>query len=96
MNCPKCNAVLLMADKHGVEIDYCPVCRGIWLDRGELEKIMEREASVNSQYQNQKHDFDFDDDDDDDKYKKKKYQYSDEDHHKYKKKKGFLHDLFDF
>lgn len=43
MKCPVCKDVtLLMAEKHGVEIDYCPECRGIWLDRGELDKIIER------------------------------------------------------
>lgn len=42
MKCPRCETTLLMADKNGVEIDYCPQCRGIWLDRGELEKIIER------------------------------------------------------
>ena len=42
MKCPVCKDVtLLMSEKKGVEIDYCPECRGIWLDRGELEKIME-------------------------------------------------------
>lgn len=44
MKCPLCNVELLMTDKHGVEIDYCPACRGIWLDRGELEKLVERMA----------------------------------------------------
>ena len=44
MNCPiRKNVTLLMSEKKGVEIDYCPECRGIWLDRGELEKIMEKE-----------------------------------------------------
>ena len=44
MKCPVCKDVtLLMSEKKGVEIDYCPECRGIWLDRGELEKIMEKE-----------------------------------------------------
>lgn len=43
MNCPKCEVTsLTMADRSGVEIDYCPVCRGVWLDRGELDKIIER------------------------------------------------------
>ena len=43
MKCPVCKDVtLLMAEKNGVEIDYCPECRGIWLDRGELDKIIER------------------------------------------------------
>ena len=45
MNCPICNVSLLLSEKQGIEIDYCPKCRGIWLDRGELEKIIERSAS---------------------------------------------------
>jgi len=44
MNCPKCNVALSMSDRQGVEIDYCPQCRGVWLDRGELDKIIERAA----------------------------------------------------
>ncbi len=47
MKCPGCSdTVLVMADRQGVEIDYCPVCRGIWLDRGELDKLLERAANV--------------------------------------------------
>ncbi len=47
MNCPTCPAaVLVMADRSGIEIDYCPTCRGVWLDRGELDKIIERNASA--------------------------------------------------
>ena len=43
MKCPVCKDVtLLMSQKNGIEIDYCPECRGIWLDRGELDKIIER------------------------------------------------------
>lgn len=43
MKCPVCKDVtLLMSEKNGVEIDYCPQCRGIWLDRGELDKIIEK------------------------------------------------------
>ncbi|HKX31096.1 MAG TPA: zf-TFIIB domain-containing protein [Blastocatellia bacterium] len=45
MNCPVCNVALTMADRQGVEIDYCPKCRGVWLDRGELDKIIERAAT---------------------------------------------------
>ena len=44
MNCPACQHELRMADRQGVEIDYCPQCRGVWLDRGELDKIIERSA----------------------------------------------------
>jgi len=44
MLCPIDGATLVMTDRHGVEIDYCPKCRGVWLDRGELDKILERAA----------------------------------------------------
>lgn len=42
MLCPVCKTGLLMSDRSGVEIDFCPSCRGVWLDRGELDKIIER------------------------------------------------------
>ena len=46
MHCPVCNDVdLVMSDRQGIEIDYCPKCRGVWLDRGELDKIIERSSS---------------------------------------------------
>ena len=41
MVCPNCRVDLVMAERHGVEIDYCPKCRGVWLDRGELDKIVD-------------------------------------------------------
>ena len=45
MKCPVCpEATLVMTDRQGIEIDYCPTCRGIWLDRGELDKVLERAA----------------------------------------------------
>ena len=43
--CPACRVDLVMSERHGVEIDYCPQCRGVWLDRGELDKILERGAA---------------------------------------------------
>lgn len=42
MQCPVCRVNLVMSDRQGIEIDYCPQCRGVWLDRGELDKIIER------------------------------------------------------
>jgi uncharacterized protein len=42
MKCPNDSATLVMSERSGVEIDYCPECRGIWLDRGELDKILDR------------------------------------------------------
>jgi Zn-finger nucleic acid-binding protein len=44
MKCPIDDVDLHMAERHGIEIDYCPKCRGVWLDRGELDKILERAA----------------------------------------------------
>ena len=45
MKCPSCpDVALTMSDRQGVEIDYCPQCRGVWLDRGELDKLIERAA----------------------------------------------------
>ncbi len=82
MKCPNCDIALVMADRSGIEIDYCPDCRGIWLDRGELDKIIERSnnqpiAPQRSTYPDQ------------DRHYSEKDQY-------YKKKKGFLGDIFDF
>lgn len=45
MKCPCCDELLVMTERQGVEIDYCPKCRGIWLDRGELDKIIEKSAT---------------------------------------------------
>ncbi len=45
MKCPNDGAVLTMSERSGVEIDYCPECRGVWLDRGELDKILDRMAA---------------------------------------------------
>ena len=45
MKCPIDEETLVMTERNGVEIDYCPKCRGVWLDRGELDKIIERTAA---------------------------------------------------
>lgn len=89
MKCPVCNVELKMADRQGVEIDYCPQCRGVWLDRGELDKIIERSATaMPSRARN-------DDDDDDDR---RRYHDRDDDQagHYKRKRKSFLDDIFDF
>ena len=85
MKCPNCNETLMMSDKHGIEIDYCPNCRGIWLDRGELDKIIERSAEHYSKKENYQKDYD--------RYSGGQTQHS-RPHHK--KKESFLGDLFDF
>lgn len=48
--CPTCRVDLVMTERQGIEIDYCPKCRGVWLDRGELDKIIERSATDNEIY----------------------------------------------
>jgi Zn-finger nucleic acid-binding protein len=48
MPCPICKVALVMSERQGVEIDYCSQCRGVWLDRGELDKIVERSSQENA------------------------------------------------
>lgn len=90
MKCPNCNETLVMSERQGVEIDYCPKCRGVWLDRGELDKIVEKSASYS--------DRDYDDDrgyDERKNYPSQGGHYNDPNYKK-KKRKGFLGDMFDF
>ncbi len=85
MKCPACKTPdLVMSDRNGVEIDYCPQCRGVWLDRGELDKIIERSADH------------YHGGDKKDKYFDKDHYYDHDKKYQYKKKKGFLGDFFDF
>ena len=49
--CPVCKVDLVMTERKDVEIDYCPKCRGVWLDRGELDKIIEKSAAQEAQQQ---------------------------------------------
>ena len=46
MRCPNDETTLVMSERSGIEIDYCPECRGVWLDRGELDKIIDRSVSM--------------------------------------------------
>lgn len=80
MNCPVDGAVLEMSERSGVEIDYCPMCRGVWLDRGELDKIIERTDS----YDRSRDRYDDRDRGDDRPYVPYK-----------KRKRSFLSELFD-
>jgi Zn-finger nucleic acid-binding protein len=66
MNCPVCVVELKISDRQGVGIDYCPKCRGVWLERGELDKILDRANSMETnRRRDNDDDDDFDDDDDD-------------------------------
>ena len=94
MKCPNCNETLLMTERNSVEIDYCPSCRGVWLDKGELDKMLDMVEQKYSQsgsspatpqqqdpYYKQP-----------DPYYKQNYPHG----HKHHKKKSFLGDFFDF
>jgi Zn-finger nucleic acid-binding protein len=88
MKCPlDIDVDLQMSDRQGIEIDYCPKCRGVWLDRGELDKIIERSGSTDQpRYENDQRGRD-------DYYSNREGRYSKD----YRKKRGgFLGDLFDF
>lgn len=98
MNCPHCNIALVMTERCGVEIDYCPQCRGIWLDKGELDKIIERsnqhytEKSSTFQEESQTHRRPMDKE-----YEKHRHtDHFNESHEKHHKKKSWLGDIFDF
>lgn len=82
MKCPNCNVNLVMTDRSGIEIDYCPDCRGVWLDRGELDKIIERSShNVKSNP--------------DTNFNANHY-HSKENDYRFKKKRGLLGEIFDF
>lgn len=94
MKCPNCSETLVMADRNGVEIDYCPKCRGVWLDRGELDKIIERSSSFDTAPEPDKDRY-YKEDKDRKYYGKSDDHYSDP-RYRHKKKKDFFGDLFDF
>lgn len=86
MKCPNCNETLMMSDRNGIEIDYCPNCRGVWLDRGELDKIIDRSSPSTPTPGNPPGE-----------YRHKDYSGKDDDHrYRGKKKESFLGELFDF
>lgn len=93
MYCPVCKDVSLkMADRQGVEIDYCPECRGIWLDRGELDKIIDRTSQQHFDQPKSEPRESYTKD----SYKRDSYSKDDPRYRKKKKRGGFLEDLFDF
>ncbi|HEV3365612.1 MAG TPA: zf-TFIIB domain-containing protein [Acidimicrobiia bacterium] len=93
MQCPVDGTTLAMADRQGVEVDYCPQCRGVWLDRGELDKLIDREAEAapappSREYERERPRYRDDDDDD-------RHVGGFGGGHK-RKKKGFLSEIFEF
>jgi Zn-finger nucleic acid-binding protein len=81
MKCPQCQTDLMISDRQGIEIDFCPQCRGVWLDRGELDKLIERASR-------------FIDRDDADERRPEHWPQSSRDRH-YHKRKSFWTELFD-
>ncbi|MEI6847500.1 MAG: zf-TFIIB domain-containing protein [Chlorobiaceae bacterium] len=96
MKCPACNTDLVISERQNIEIDYCPDCRGVWLDRGELDKIIERSQGGSNQkeysrnYPQEKSHHDHHNDDHD-------YYYDTKTGHRKRKggPLGFLGELFD-
>ncbi|HEU5121352.1 MAG TPA: zf-TFIIB domain-containing protein [Candidatus Saccharimonadales bacterium] len=94
MKCPNDNATLLITDRNGIEIDYCPECRGVWLDRGELDKLIERSGQMFSsapRQEERRHD----------EYREESHYSHDNnrhhnDHHKKHKRENPFEDFFDF
>lgn len=82
MNCPCCpETALVLSERQGIEIDYCPKCRGIWLDRGELDKIIEKTTDTSPEPRRVEVQ--------DSHYRQDNY------HRPYKRKKSFLEEIFD-
>jgi Zn-finger nucleic acid-binding protein len=87
--CPKCRGGMRTYERSGITVDQCGECRGIFLDRGELERLVDAEARFNAPQQQPRYE--------EKKYEEKKYddrRYDNQYQHK-KKKKSFLEDLFD-
>lgn len=91
MNCPVCNVSLNMMDKQGITIDYCPQCRWVWLDRWELEKLIEKSIGntvsspnqSNPNYNSNQH-------------HEQRHDYHKDDYHHKKKKDSIWWEIFDF
>lgn len=93
MKCPVCDVPLSISSREGVEIDFCPQCRGVWLDRGELDKVIERAAaSIVPASSSRAGEAGYGDDD------RGRERERDEDRRpdKKRKKRSFLEDLFEF
>ncbi len=104
MQCPVDSTTLQMTDRQGIEIDYCPTCRGVWLDRGELDKMIERSAAIFAAEPETVAPVQRDGgsrdryEDRDDRYDRDRdYAHGEHGRHPKRRKRGsFLEDLFDF
>ncbi len=88
MKCPNCSIQMQQMQRNEVDIDYCPSCKGVWLDRGEIDKIAKIESSHIGQHYNKYH------------YRKGEYDEYDNDEYDYydntRRNRGFFGDLFNF
>ncbi len=86
MQCPNCSTQMQLMQRHEVDIDYCPSCRGVWLDRGEIDKIAKIQRSYEDQHYNKYH------------YSEGGYDdyYHDYYHNNRYRNRGFFGDLFDW
>lgn len=84
MKCPNCNEILLLSERYNIQIDYSPSCRGIWLDKGELDKMLEYAANK------------YDDAKPDANNSHNTDRYHNDRNKKTHGRKSFLGDLFDF
>ena len=100
MKCPVClQPDLVMSERQGIEIDYCPQCRGVWLDRGELDKIIERSAAPAAAAPPPPPQPGYAPQPGYDDHRRSHKKYDDDYHGGYshkKKRGGFLGDIFDF
>ena len=94
MYCPVCKTInLVMSERQGIEIDYCPQCRGVWLDRGELDKIIEKSLSMSPSPRMETQAPSYSDQRPADRGYPEPHQGQ---YYKKKKREGFLSELFDF
>lgn len=84
MTCPNCSAPLVIVERLDVEIDYCPDCRGVWLDRGELDKIIARSGGGQDRDRGPRRE-----------HQPERRRYEDDKPYK-KKRESFFEELFDF
>ena len=87
MKCPACESTLQMTERSGIEVDYCPKCRGVWLDRGELDKIIERASPADLERSRNR---------DGEDREPREYREDRYDPRSGKPRKGFLREMFDF
>ena len=96
MKCPSCSTELKMSERQGIEIDYCPQCRGVWLDKGELDKIIERAALETTAQQRHRNEDDNSKYRKDERYDRRNRNDDDEQNDNRNERGSFFGNLFDF